>query len=168
MYRCRCSMQLQCLLSVFIIYSQISYTRVDSQKFLTQQKLYIHLWKQKRTIFITGLKLGVDLSQQSVFVMISINSCHNFHLVLCNSAALKQLRNIYLVSVHTGGSRINLYSSITVDFNKLAKLEHTVFSYMYTYIYISKEMRSVILLPIYIYICICWIFIFGSSQHNQQ
>ena len=51
--------------------------------------------------------------------------------MLGNSAALKQLRNIYLVSVHTGGRRINLYSSITVDFNKLAKLEHTVFSYMY-------------------------------------
>ena len=68
--------------------------------------------------------------------MISINACHHFHLVLGNSAALKQLRNIYLVSVHTGGSRINLYSSITVDFNKLAKLEHTVFSYIYIYIYI--------------------------------
>ena len=44
-YMYRCSMQ--CLLSVFIIYSSISYTRVDSQKFLTQQKLYIYLWKQK-------------------------------------------------------------------------------------------------------------------------
>ena len=65
----------------------------------------------------TGLKLGVDL-------------------VLGNSAALKQLRNVSLVSVHTGGSRINLYSSITVDFNKLMKLEHTVFSCIYIYIYI--------------------------------
>ena len=68
--------------------------------------------------------------------MISIHVCHHFHLVLGNSAALKQLRNIYLVLVHTGGSRINLYSSITVDFNKLTKLEHTVFSYISIYIYI--------------------------------
>ena len=60
--------------------------------------------------------------------MISINACHHFHLGLGNPAALKQLRNIYLVSVHTGGSWINFYSSITADLHKLAKVEHTVFS----------------------------------------
>ena len=81
--------------------------------------------------------------------MISINACHHFHLGLGNPAALKQLRNIYLVSVHTGGSRINLYSSITVDFNKLAKLEHTVFSSIYIYIYIYT----------YIYVYILYIYI---------
>ena len=60
--------------------------------------------------------------------MFSINSCYHFYLVLCSSAALKQLRNIYLFSVHTGGSWINFYSSITADLHKLAKVEHTVFS----------------------------------------
>ena len=60
--------------------------------------------------------------------MISINACHHFHLGLGNPAALKQLRNIYLFSVHTGGSWIKFYSSITADLHKLAKVEHTVFS----------------------------------------